>query len=142
MRKIFSVSIFILILSCKKEITSHSLNAESKYDVKSISNSDTYLPLTKGSYWKYHVKTDDETPDMSKLTVLGITKKINSKNYQSIKSVKDGETDTLYYAHDNHDYYIYTNSGTSSTDKISMEILFLKDRVENIPTVFFYDRNY
>ncbi len=128
MKKIFFVSAIILLFGCSKEINSGAANNSSTYSIENASvATSTYLPLTKGTFWKYNIKTEDENIETSKLTVLGIEKKINSKNYQKVKSVMDDETDTLYYAQDNQDYYLYTNTGTSDDEKISLEILFLKD---------------
>lgn len=127
MRKTISVSFIILLFSCTKETISTALNTSSNDNAQVVSNTDTYLPLSKGSYWKYQIKTGNETAEISKLIVLGIQKKINNKIYQTVQSVTDGDKDTVYYAQDKHNYYVYTNKGMSDGDKVSMEILFLKD---------------
>lgn len=130
MRKTLLVSSVILLFGCTKEINSGSLNAGNTSNILNTAlTTDTYLPLTKGTYWMYTIKTDTKIPETSKVKVLGIEKTINGKNYQTVKSATDESTDTLYYAQQQHDYYIYTNTGTSDADKISMEILFLKDDV-------------
>lgn len=128
MKKTVLIPIIILMFGCTKEINSGSVNAGNLSNLQNITSAtDTYLPLTKGTYWNYKITTDEEQPETSKLTVLGIQKRINNKNYQTVKSVMDDEKDTLYYSQNKHDYYIYTNTATSDADKISMEILFLKD---------------
>lgn len=128
MRKAFFISFTILVIGCNKEINSGSVNSGSINQAQTGSLiADTYLPLTKGTYWKYNIKTDSKNPETSKLTVLNLPKKINAKNYQAVKSVINNKADTLYYAQDQHDYYLYTNTGTSDADKINLEILFLKD---------------
>ena len=129
MKKTILIPVIILMFGCTKEINSGFVNTNNFSSAENSSSNNTYLPLTKGTYWNYKIITDEEQPETSKLTVLGIQKKINGKNYQTVKSVMADEKDTLYYAHDQHDYYIYTNTGTSDADKISMEILFLKDNV-------------
>lgn len=126
MRKIISIPIIILMFSCTKETISNALNSINSSNA-TVSNNDTYLPLNKGNYWQYQIKTDDESAEISKLTVLGIQKKINAKIYQTIQSKTDNNKDTVYYAQDKHNYFVYTNKGTAADDKISMEILFLKD---------------
>jgi hypothetical protein len=128
MRKTLVIPFIIFMFGCTKEINSGSINTGSISSLQNASTS-TYLPLTKGTYWMYNIKTNAETPETSKVKVLGIPKKINGKDYQTIKSVMNDNIDTLYYAQQQHDYYIYTNTGTSDDDKISMEILFLKDDV-------------
>lgn len=130
MRKTLLMSSIILFFGCTKEINSGSLNAGNiSNTITTASATDTYLPLTKGTYWMYNIVTDAKIPEASKVKVLGISKKINNKNYQTVKSVTDESIDTLYYAHQQNNYYIYTNTGTSDADKVSMEILFLKDDV-------------
>lgn len=126
MRKLLCISAAVLLFGCSKEINNVSVNTASTSEIKNAA-SNTYLPLTKGTYWNYKIKMDDESPDSSKLTVLGIQKKINGKNYQTVKSVRDNSIDTLYYTQDGHNYYIYTNNGMSDGDNVNMEILFLKD---------------
>lgn len=126
MRTLISISFIILMFSCTKEITSDSLNASSS-DNAQTALTNTYLPLTKGTFWKYQIKTDNKPAETSRLTVLGIQKKINNKNYQTIQSVTGKDKDTVYYARDNHNYYVYTNEGLADDDEIKLEILFLKD---------------
>jgi hypothetical protein len=126
MRKTFFIPVLVLAFGCTKEINSDAVHVNNS-DIQTASAVYTYLPLTKGTYWMYKIKTDTKIPEASKVKVLGIEKKINGKNYQTVKSVTDESTDTLYYAQQQHDYYLYTNTGTSDADKISMEILFLKD---------------
>lgn len=125
MRKALFISLVILLAGCTKEIKSVSVNAGSINKLQTAA--DTYLPLTKYTYWKYSIKTDSKDPETSKLTVLGLQKSINSKNYQTVKSVMGKNADTLFYAKNQHDYYLYTNTGTSDADNVDMEILFLKD---------------
>lgn len=130
MRKTFLMSSIILFIGCTKEINSGSVNTSTISNTTTATlPTDTYLPLTKGTYWMYNIKTDAKIPEASKVKVLGISKKINNKDYQTVKSVTDESRDTLYYAQQQHNYYVYTNTGTSDADKISMEILFLKDDV-------------
>lgn len=130
MRKTLFITSLILIFGCSKEINSGSINTGNiSNTVSNTSTTDTYLPLTKGTYWMYKIKTDTEMPDTSKVKVLGIPTIINGKKYKTVKSKSSEGTDTIYYAQQQHDYYLYTNTGTSDADEISMEILFLKDDV-------------
>lgn len=128
MRKTFFIPILVLVFGCTKEINSNAVHTGNS-DLQIASDVYTYLPLTTGTYWMYKIKTTAEIPDTSKVKVLGIQKKINGKNYQTLKSIRNGSIDTLYYAQQQHDYYIYTNTGMADADKVSMEILFLKDDV-------------
>ena len=129
MRKTLFIAITILVFGCTKEINSGSVTTGSISNMQNVSATDTYLPLKKGTFWTYNIQTDAEKPETSTLTVLGIQKKINDKNYKAVKSVIGKHKDTLYYVQDQHDYYLYTYNGTSDADKVSMEFLFLKDNV-------------
>jgi hypothetical protein len=127
MRKTLFISIAILVFGCTKEISSDSINTGSINNIQNATATATYLPLTNGSFWTYNIQTDEDKPETSTLTVLGIRKKINDKNYKAVKSVIGKHKDTLYYARDQHNYYLYTNTRTSNADNINLEILFLKD---------------
>lgn len=128
MRKTLIISLVILLFGCTKEINSGSVNTCSINKIQTGNlAADTYLPLTKGTWWNYSIKTDSDSPDESKLTVTKQQKKINGKNYQVVTSGTGKHVDTVYYAQDQHDYYIYTYSATSDADNVNLEILFLKD---------------
>jgi hypothetical protein len=127
MRKTLFITIAILIFGCTKEINSGSVNTGSISNIQNVSATDTYLPLKKGTFWTYNIQTDAEKPETSTLKVLDLQKKINDKNYKAVKSTMGKKKDTLYYAQDQHDYYLYTYSGTSDGDNVNMELLFLKD---------------
>ena len=124
MRTSFSVLLFIIAMSygCTKEATSN-LNANSSSTENSSLAVDTYLPLTKGTYWKYRATNTTGNADSVKHTVLGIPKLIDGRNYQTILSTNtNNNKDTIYYSHTQHDYYIYKEAGTDA-----LEVLFLKD---------------
>lgn len=115
------VIIAVVLFGCTKEIDSLPSNAINSSNVQNATVTNTYLPLTTGTYWNYNINTNGKTAT-SKLTVLGTTKKINNKTYHFVKSVDGGYTNTVYYNQSTHDYYVYTNS-----DEATLEILFLKD---------------
>lgn len=128
MRNVLLAFCIILFFGCRKETNSVPMNAGGTNQLLAKASQDTYLPLTKNTHWKYTVKTDSKKQQISKLTVSGQHKAFNSKNYTVVNSVMDGkDAADLYYAQDLHDYYLYTNSGTSDDQTLNMEILFLKD---------------
>ena len=128
MRKAITIIFAALVFGCNKQIDSVPSNTINSENVQNATMADTYLPLTKGTYWNYSIVTNGKTTATSKLTVLGVVKKIYSKNYQSVKSVDGGFTDTVFYNQTGHDYYVYTNSNGSDTD-FDLEILFLRDNL-------------
>ena len=128
MRTIRLIALIFFISGCSKQINYSPTNTGSLNEAKTNNVAvNTYLPLTKNTYWKYSVITEPDKPEASKLKVTDKGKLINGKNYQSVRSKLADNTDTIYYSQNAHDYYIYTNSGTSDADNVSLEILFLKD---------------
>jgi hypothetical protein len=125
MRTSLSVLLFIIAMSygCTKEVTPENLNTNSSSTENSSLAADTYLPLTKGTYWKYNAVNDAGDVNAVKYTVLGIPKLINGKRYQSVLSTTDNNKDTAYYNQSMHDYYVYKGANNGE----GLEILFLKD---------------
>ncbi len=126
----FAITLLVLLVNCKKEITPASTqNVTNNIEIPfNKTNTGTYLPLTKNTHWTYDItSTTSSQVQSSLLTVLGLQKTINNKNYETIKIIKGRETDTVYYAKTNNQYYLYTNSGTQADQKIKLEILFLYD---------------
>ena len=118
-----------LFASCSKEINTLPTNASAKDAINSNISTNTYLPLTKNTYWNYKVTTESNQPESSSLKVTGRQKIINGKNYSQVKSVTGKDTSIIYYSQVQHDYYIYTNTATTDADNVNLEILFLEDDV-------------
>src|SRR5205809_71797 len=113
----------IAVFGCTKEITTEATKTEtSSSEQNSTVATDTYLPLTTGTFWKYNVINSSGNAQPTTQTVLAKQKSIKGKTYHAVKSVSPNNTDTLYYSQTQHDYYAYTPSGTSG-----LEVLFLKD---------------
>ena len=102
--------------------TSVNSNNESNATV-----ADTYLPLKKGTYWKYNNETDTKAIDESKLTALDFTKNFNGKTYRGVQIEKNKRPDTVYYNQTGQNYYLFTNESTDDANTMKLEILFLKD---------------
>jgi hypothetical protein len=127
MRKLTFPVLFVLLAACTKEVNS-DLTVPVNGGEQSDAIIDTYLPLTAGTYWDYSLQTDNQAPGKSKLTVLSVHKNFDGKKYTAVQSIRGKyNADTLYYNQTQHSYYIYTNEGTSNSDAVKVQILFLKD---------------
>jgi len=131
MRKLIYLNtlLIILIAGCTKEVTTDMATSVNSNNESNATTADTYLPLKRGTYWKYYNETDTKTIDESKLTVLNLTKNFNSKTYKAVKIEKDKRPDTVYYNQTGHSYYLFTNESTDDANTIKLEVLFLKDNV-------------
>lgn len=89
-----------------------------------VSTTDTYQPVTKGSYWK---TVSTLAPGItSTATMSGETETINGKIYYAVNSTASGSTDTYksYYYHGND---IYLLRSTTLVANITVDFLYLKD---------------
>ncbi|MBV9961126.1 MAG: hypothetical protein JO072_02665 [Parafilimonas sp.] len=131
MKKIIGYALLFAIAGCSKDVTTDRLSANSTGNA-AASVSVTYLPLTKGTYWKYNEVTESGgTSTTEKYTdkVLSKQSTINGKVYTATTLSSATTTDTVYYCQQNHDYYQYSNINVNGVGVIPTEVLFLKDNV-------------
>jgi hypothetical protein len=85
--------------------------------------SGAYQAYTKGSYWKYK---DSATGGFTTMTATDKTKTINGRNYTAFLQANATQSDTAYYANENHDYYNYFDV-KSNTSGATMLLHYLND---------------
>ncbi|MDB5249489.1 MAG: hypothetical protein JWQ40_3883 [Segetibacter sp.] len=122
-RKAFYLIFAILlygVYSCQKEFVLTDADTHAAVDTTGNSTppvvvtpafDSSYQPLTKGSFWKYR---DSADKDMSLHTALDVMKTINGKIYTAVLASDSTSTDSVYFAHDSINYYMYTLEDTSS----------------------------
>ncbi len=129
MKKLIGYALLFSIVGCSKDLSTKSLSANNTSEaVTSISS--TYMPLTKGTYWKYNSVTESGgTSTAEKYTSKVIAKKstINGKLYTATTVTSNSGTDTAYYSQQSHDYFQYSNLNVSGVGLVAIEVLFLKD---------------
>lgn len=111
--------LFIVLVSCQKEVSDATMQPPGG----TTPDDGTYLPLTKGTYWKYQ---DSATGSFTTLTVLDKTKTINGRLYTAVLTTTDQSADTLYMAQQSHDYFYYADVA-SSTSSGSFLFHYLND---------------
>jgi hypothetical protein len=105
------IAVFVLLTSCQKEVTG---------DIEPIS-SDTYQPVTAGSFWVYK---DSATGAISTSTSLSTTKIIDNKTYYVFKSETTGQPiQESYIRINNHLYAAFGNLNNFG----SIELIYLYD---------------
>ena len=114
-----------ILISCEKQVDQVPSDNGTSGNKANITLRETYLPLTKGTYWKYNVASGS-VKDPSIVRVLGLQKIIRGKTYEKVQVVKDSERDTIFYNQTNDKYYMYTNS-SGSGETVDLELLFLYD---------------
>jgi hypothetical protein len=74
---------------------------------------DTYMPLTKNTYWRYK---DSITGTVTVMTVLDKKKAISGRTYTAVLGSNTAQTDTFYMTQQNRDYYnyVWVNNGGHS----------------------------
>lgn len=131
MKKLISYALLFTIAGCSKDVTTDRLSANNTSEaVASVSV--TYLPLTKGTYWKYNEVTQsgsNSTTERYTDKVLGKKSTINGKDYTTTTLKSATTTDTVYYSQQKHDYYQYSNLNVNGVGLVPTEVLFLKDNV-------------
>jgi hypothetical protein len=105
------IAINFCILGCKKD-NNVSLSTNS------------YLPLTDGSMWKYNYASDGGTTDTLTIAMTGGTTKINGKTYYNAASTyKQGSSLGYFYA-GNH---FYATRTVALGSNVAMEFQLLND---------------
>jgi hypothetical protein len=99
-----------LLFSCQKEAGDPDFQPENGGN--NPAGTDTYLPLTKSTFWKYK---DSATGMITTMTVLDKTKTINGKSYTAVLGTNN-QTDTFYMTRQGADYFNYAevSNGASS----------------------------
>jgi hypothetical protein len=87
--------------------------------------SDSYQPVTKGSYWKYNADVAG-VPLTQTTTMTGATETINGKLYYTANTVTGPQSDNTYYYHGDGKY---TFRGTSLMNGITLEFVYLVDNI-------------
>jgi hypothetical protein len=114
---LFLVALSVTLFSCQKEADFGALPGG---DTGTGGNTtDSYQPLSTGTWWNYK---DSASGTIQLLTVLPITKLINSIRYNAVKGEVDGQIDTAYMASPRPNYYI-TQKGISPTSGASYDIV-------------------
>jgi len=129
MKKLIGYALLFTIAGCSKDVTTDRLMANNTSEAVNAA-SVTYLPLTKGNYWKYSVVTQSggvSTTENFTDKVLGKKSSINGKSYTTTTLSSTTTTDTVYYSQQKHDYYQYSNLNINSIGAVPAEILFLRD---------------
>src|ERR1700755_105074 len=111
MKKLIVYSLLLSVVGCSKDVSTKSLSANNSSEAVTTASS-TYLPLTKGTYWKYSAVTETGgTSATEKYTnkVLAKQSTINGKLYTATTVNSNTGTDTAYYSQQKHDYYQYSN---------------------------------
>lgn len=104
----FVVPILLFVLaSCQQE------TSDLEQPGSGGAGSDTYLPLTANTQWKFK---DSLTSDQTTLQVLNTTKVFDGRQYTAVLGSNSQQTDTFYMAHQGADYFNYAevDNGTSS----------------------------
>jgi hypothetical protein len=121
-----SLSLLCILISCQKQVDiPQTVSTETSQTQTAADLRITYLPLTKGTYWKYNVVTGT-VEEPSTVRVLGLEQRIRTKTYEKVKVKKDKEKDTIYYNQTIDKYYVYTNSSDNG-ETMDLELLFLYD---------------
>jgi hypothetical protein len=99
----------LILFSCQKEPADPDMQPGTG---TGSTDSITYLPLTKGTYWKYQ---DSLMGTVTTMTVLDKTKTFSGRTYTAVVG-SNSQTDTFYMTRQGADYFNYAevNSGTSS----------------------------
>lgn len=119
-----SLLAFVVLSSCQKELEEPSTPTGTVDTTRPFidttivkTTSDSYLPLTKNTFWKYR---DSVSGSFKTITVFGNQIRINSRSY----NVMTGSfwATPIYYAVIGNDYYIQ-----QELEGVPVEILFLND---------------
>ena len=109
---------FILFGSCKKS------SPDNDPDPVSSTTSNTYQPLTNGSYWKY--LSTGLAMGTTEMTVTATTKTFNGKKFQLITVKSNLNTAPVgYYYADNHVYTLRQETGGYGY----LQFTYLKDNL-------------
>lgn len=87
--------------------------------------SDSYQPVTKGTYWKYNADVAG-VPLTQTTTMTGATETINGKLYYTANTVTGPQSENSYYYHGGGKY---TFRGTSLMNGITLEFVYLVDNI-------------
>src|SRR4051794_28516864 len=107
----------VLLCSCQKEIDSYT---DTPPVTDSVTTKDSYMPLTKGTYWIYKDSSFSNTFDT--LTVLGEDTVINAITYTKVHAVGAIQQDDVFYAVKDHNYYVNANA-----NDVNVTMLVLND---------------
>nr|WP_294792792.1 hypothetical protein [uncultured Mucilaginibacter sp.] len=87
--------------------------------------SDSYQPVTKGSYWKYNAISSGLTLTQT-TTMTGATQTINGKLYYTANTTTGTQSENSYYYHGNGKY---TFRSTTLMNGITLEFTYLTDNM-------------
>jgi hypothetical protein len=98
--------LLLTLYSCQKEVSDPDMQPPT-------GSTDSYLPLTANTYWKYQ---DSASGAFTTLKVLNKTKTINGKSFTAVQGTNDSQTDTSYMTRQGADYFNYAevDNGMSS----------------------------
>jgi hypothetical protein len=107
---LFLVALNFLV-SCQKEVTDPDMQPPTSGT--GGQQVDTYMPLTKNTYWRYK---DSITSAVTVMTVLDKKKAISGRTYTAVLGSNTAQTDTFYMTQQNRDYYnyVWVNNGGHS----------------------------
>lgn len=87
--------------------------------------SDSYQPVTKGTYWKYNADMSG-VPLTQTITMTGATQTINGKLYYAANAVTGSMSESAYYHHGSGKYAFRS---TSMMNGITLEFVYLIDNM-------------
>ncbi|MFI5162702.1 MAG: hypothetical protein ACHQHN_15590 [Sphingobacteriales bacterium] len=83
-------------------------------------NAGEYLPLTEGSFWKYHYVSDGGTTDTLIVKMTGGTAVINGRTYYNASSIYKRGTNPGYFYAGNHLYSTRTVEGSQGAIELQL----------------------
>lgn len=120
-------SCLAILCGCQKEVDPV---VDPPTGTDTIPTSESYLPLTAGTFWLY---SDSATGEQDSATVLSEELVQNNIHYKKVKLGSDADETFSYYGILDHNYYIY-----GEIDTITATMLVLNDEM-NVGGSWTYD---
>ena len=127
MKKLFALTALSCVLfSCQKEVTFDSPSSGGGGGGTSGGVSNTYQPMSKNSYWKYH-ETGTFSGDFT-LTSTGTQRTINGITYTVFSAAPATTLSEELFAIDHHNMYAYFEGiAPGSTATLNINMLYSND---------------
>ncbi|WP_290790162.1 hypothetical protein [Flavihumibacter sp. UBA7668] len=115
----------ITVISCQKEINPLEEDGTLPGEEVVVPASDSYMPYTKGSTWKY---TDSVTGFIFVLQASDDHKTVNGISYNKYEVIEGTSEGDLWYGKLKNDYYLLMEAGSLSGISADINMLFLNDK--------------
>ncbi len=129
MKKFLFFAFAISMIGCSKDVSNDKTSTQNLSGAP-LSKASTYLPLTKGTEWKYTTTSDTGSTIKSTDLVTKDKKNINGQSYTLTLVTSGSRVDSDYYSQQGINYYQYYNFHYSSNQQTALNVLFLKDTTQ------------